>query len=69
MNEGNEGLLLCPLCGHRFSGGDACRPGCPFRRNCGLICCPHCRYQFPGESKLVARWKKFRGARQGKEKA
>ncbi len=70
MSEVKEQILRCPLCGHRFAAGnEACRPGCPFRKNCGLICCPHRGYQFVGDSKLIGRWKRFWGEREKKEGA
>ncbi len=40
--------VRCPLCGNRFSAGDALQcSSCALAKKCGLVMCPKCSYEFP----------------------
>jgi hypothetical protein len=52
--EAAEGTLFsCPLCGGRFSHGQAVCSACPLKPRCDVVGCPHCGYQFPRTSVIV----------------
>ncbi len=52
-------MIICPLCGYRFSGGASqlCT-ACPLANGCRLVCCPNCKYQWPAESRTVEFFKR-----------
>ncbi|HSF80483.1 MAG TPA: FeoA domain-containing protein [Anaerolineales bacterium] len=54
----NEGVVICPLCGHRYIPVEnaGCQ-SCPLKPGCGFACCPECGYEYLDISKsALVRW-------------
>lgn len=58
-------LVVCDLCGARFSAARLECGRCPFSAGCRIVRCPHCGYSFPRGSRMLEALRRILESRRG----